>query len=105
MSTTPTVKREIKLNENLVKVLNNLNADLKNLQEQMKPIAEKLQAKDNEVKSLIAGVCLNEGMDLTNEAIYFNETLDTIFIYDQNPVEVVDVPQYPPMKATRKKKS
>lgn len=105
MSTTPTVTKEIKLNSKLSEILVKLSEDIKQINNQIAPLNEQAKIKSNEIHSLIAGICLQEGMDLEKEAVYFNETLDTIFVYNKDFEHVQTEEVIPPMKAIKKRKN
>ncbi len=71
----PITKREILLNEKLIALLQTTSAELQKLQEEM-------NAKREVLSNVLTGACLNEGVDVTTEGIYFSDDLTVAYIYD-----------------------
>lgn len=92
----PTSKRQIAVSENLKNLIITTNTEVRKLEEEIK-------TKSQQVISYVTGICINDGVDLQKEGIYFSEDFETINVYDL-PVkedEAEEVKTEKPSKAKR----
>jgi len=92
----PTSKRQIAVSENLKNLIITTNNEVRKLEEEIK-------AKSQQVVNYVTGICINDGVDLQKEGIYFSEDFETINVYDLPAKEetVEEVKTEKPSKAKR----
>jgi hypothetical protein len=71
----PTSKRQIAVSETLKNLIVTTNTEVRKLEEEIK-------TKSQQVISYVTGVCINDGVDLQKEGIYFSEDFQSIHVYD-----------------------
>lgn len=71
----PTSKRQIAVSETLKNLIITTNSEVRKLEEEIK-------VKSQQVVNYVTGICINDGVDLQKEGIYFSEDFETINVYD-----------------------
>lgn len=71
----PTSKRQIAVSETLKNLIITTNSEVRKLEEEIK-------VKSQQVINYVTGICINDGVDLQKEGIYFSEDFETINVYD-----------------------
>jgi len=75
MSQQPTSTRHFTVNEKLTTLITTTNEEVKKLETEIK-------TKSQQVLNFVTGVCINEGVDLQKEGVYFSDDYKTIYVYD-----------------------
>jgi hypothetical protein len=82
----PEVKKEIQLNPKLVEIIVKTNQEIREFQNQ-------INIKTAEMSHTLTGVCLNEGLDITTEGVFFSEDFTILFVYDLPVLEGEEKPK------------
>ena len=99
------VKQEIKLSEGLVATMATIKLEVKGFNEQLQKyqqVIQEIQQLQNSIKlkndqfaNLISGVCLNEGLNMLTDGIYFSDDMRTVYVYELPKEEVTEVEDEP----------